>query len=186
MLARVARTESTPPLWYTLAWLVHRIGVPLTDVRLLSVLAGSGFAAAVVAAGRYVLPDGAAFLSGLLVAVGNEFALHGHELRSYELLAFLSALFLWLLMREANAPSRATAIGLGLVVAAGGLTHYFFAPVALAALVWVLVDPAARACRRAVVIAIAGGGAAAAAWAPVMLVQYHRNRFWWIGPFDLR
>ena len=186
MLARVVRTESTPPLWYTLAWLVHRVGVPLTDVRLLSVLAGSGFAAAVVAAGRYLLPDGAAFLSGLLVAVGNEFVLHGHELRAYELLAFLSALFLWLLMREAKAPSRANAIGLGLVVAAGGLTHYFFAPVALAALVWVLLDPAARACRRAVVIAIGGGGAAAAAWAPVMLVQYHRDRFWWIGPFDLR
>jgi hypothetical protein len=30
-----------------------------------------------VAAGRYVLTDGAA----LLVAVGNEFVLHGHELK---------------------------------------------------------------------------------------------------------
>jgi Dolichyl-phosphate-mannose-protein mannosyltransferase len=186
MLARVARTESTPPLWYTLAWLVHRIGVPLTDVRLLSVLAGCGLAAAVVAAGRCVLTDGAALLAGLLVAVGNEFVVHGHELRAYELLAFLSAVFLWLLLHEATAPSRVNATGLGVVVAAGGLTHYFFAPVALAALIWVALDPAARACRRAVLIAIAAGGAVAAAWAPVMLVQYHRDRFWWIGPFDLR
>ena len=72
MLGHVARTESTPPLWYALAWLVHRAGVPLADVRLLSVLAGCGLAAVVVAAGRYVLPDGAALLAGLLVAVGNE------------------------------------------------------------------------------------------------------------------
>jgi hypothetical protein len=186
MLGRVARTESTPPLWYTVAWSVHRVGVPLTEVRLLSVLAGCGLAASVVAAGRCVLPDGAALLAGLLVAVGNEFVLHGHELRAYELLAFLSALFLWLLLREATAPSRANAVGIGLVAAAGGLTHYFFAPVALAALIWVAADPAARACRRAVVIAVASGGAVAAAWAPVMLVQYRRDRFWWIGPFDLR
>jgi Dolichyl-phosphate-mannose-protein mannosyltransferase len=186
MLARVARTESTPPLWYTLAWFVHRVGISLTDVRLLSVFAGCGLAAAVVAAGRYVLPDGAALLAGLLVAVGNEFVVHGHELRAYELLSFFSAVFLWLLLRELAAPSRANAIGLGTVVAAGGLTHYFFAPVALAALIWVVGDPAGRACRRAVLIAVASGGAVAAAWAPVMLVQYHRDRFWWIGPFELR
>jgi hypothetical protein len=186
MLARVARTESTPPLWYTLAWLVHRAGVSLMDVRLLSVLAGCGLAAAVVAAGRYVLPDGAALLAGLLVAVGNEFVLHGQELRAYELLAFLSAAFLWLLLRETTAPSRTNTICLGVVAAAGGLTHYFFALVAVAALLWVSVDPAARACRRAVLIAIVAGGAVAAAWAPVMFVQYHRDRFWWIGPFDIR
>src|SRR5207248_2470911 len=93
---------------------------------------------------------------------------------------------LWLLLREVNTPSRANAIGLGVVVAAGGLTHYFFAPVALTALIWAAADPAARACRRAVVVAVAVGGAIAAAWAPVMLVQYRRDRFWWIGPFDLR
>src|SRR5439155_1763962 len=163
-------TESTPPLWYALAWLVHRAGVPLTEVRLVSVLAGCGLAAAVVAAGRYVLPDGAALLAGLLVAVGNEFVLHGHELRAYELLAFLSALLLWLLLREVTAPSRANAVGLGVVVGAGGLTHYFFAPVVLAALLWAAVDPAARVCRRAVVMAIA-----AALWAGGVHVFALRN-----------
>jgi hypothetical protein len=186
MLGRVARTESTPPLWYTLGWLVHRAGTPLTDVRLLSVLAGCGLAAAVVAAGRQVLPDGAALLAGLFIAVGNEFVLHGHELRAYELLAFLSALFVWLLLREVRSPGRANAIALAAVVTAGGLTHYFFALIALAAVVWAAVDPAARACRRAVFAAVCGGGAVAAAWAPVMLTQYHRDRFWWIGPFSLR
>ena len=40
MLGRVARTESTPPLWYSLAWMLHAAGAPLRDVRLLSVVAG--------------------------------------------------------------------------------------------------------------------------------------------------
>ena len=31
LLARVARTESTPPLWYALGWLAHRAGTPVPD-----------------------------------------------------------------------------------------------------------------------------------------------------------
>ena len=48
LLGHVARTESTPPLWYTLAWLAHRTGVPIQDVRLLSLAAGAGLAVLVV------------------------------------------------------------------------------------------------------------------------------------------
>src|SRR5438552_19081261 len=40
MLNHVARSESTPPLWYFLGWLVHRAAVPLQDERLLSVVFG--------------------------------------------------------------------------------------------------------------------------------------------------
>lgn len=186
MLARVARTESTPPLWYALGWLASHAGVPLLDVRLLSVLAGSGAAAAVVVAGRDLLPRWCAVVAGLLVALGGEFVAHGHELRSYELLAFVSALFLWLLLHELRAPSRRAELALGAAVALGGLTHYFFAFEVLAALAWLWLDRGAQAVRRRATIAIVCGSAAAAPWAPVMLAQYHRNRFWWIGPFRPR
>src|SRR5439155_7633877 len=57
---------------------------------------------------------------------------------------------------------------------------------ALTALIWVSLDSAAKPIRRGVCLAIGGGGALAAVWAPVMLAQYHRDRFWWIGPFSLR
>ena len=186
MLARVARTESTPPLWYTLGWLVHQAGAPLTDVRLLSVAAGCGLAAAVGVAGRRVLTFPGALVAGLLVAVGDEFVAHGHELRAYELLALLTGLFVWLLLRELDSPSRKNETALAVVVAAGGLTHYFFVLPALTALIWVSLDSAAKPIRRGVCLAIGGGGALAAVWAPVMLAQYHRDRFWWIGPFSLR
>jgi 4-amino-4-deoxy-L-arabinose transferase-like glycosyltransferase len=186
MLARVARTESTPPLWYSLAWLLHRIGVSIVDVRLLSVVAGAGLAGCVVAIGRRVVPLPAAVVAGLLVAVGGEFVAHGHELRAYELLAFLTALFAWLLLRELEHPRRRTEIAIGIVVALGGLTHYFFAFAVVAAFAWLWLDGAALRVRRQVSIAIAAGPLVAAAWAPVMLAQYHRDRFWWIGEFSLR
>jgi Dolichyl-phosphate-mannose-protein mannosyltransferase len=186
MLGRVARTESTPPLWYSLAWLTHRAGVSIVDVRLLSVLAGAGFAGCVVAVGRRVLPLSAAVLAGLLVAVGGEFVAHGHELRSYELLALLTAVFALLLLRELDDPRRRTEIAIGVVVALGGLTHYFFAFGAAVALAWLWADPGAIRIRRRASAAIAAGGLVAALWAPVMLAQFHRNRFWWIGAFQVR
>src|SRR2546427_2353563 len=186
MLARVTQTESTPPLWYTLGWLVHRAGGPLRDVRLLSVAAGCGLAAVVGVAGRRVLTFPGALVAGLLVALGDEFVAHGHELRAYEVLALLTALFVWLLLRELDSPSRKNETALALVVAAGALTHYFFALPALTALIWLSFDSTAKPIRRSVCLAIGAGGTLAAVWAPVMLAQYHRDRFWWIGPFSLR
>ena len=186
MLGRVARTESTPPLWYSLGWLTHRAGLSIVDVRLLSVLAGAGFAGCVVAVGRRVLPLSGAVLAGLLVAVGGEFVAHGHELRSYELLALLTAVFALLLLRELADPGRRTEIAIGIVVALGGLTHYFFAFAAAVALAWLWLDPGAIRMRRRASVAIAAGGLVAASWAPVMLAQFHRDRFWWIGPFQVR
>jgi uncharacterized membrane protein len=128
----------------------------------------------------------AAVLAGLLVAVGGEFVAHGHELRAYELLALVTAVFALLLLRELEEPRRRTEVGIGAVVALGGLTHYFFAFVVVAALVWLWIDPGASRIRRPTAIAVGVGGIVASAWAPVMFVQYHRDRFWWIGTFQLR
>jgi hypothetical protein len=77
-------------------------------------------------------------------------------------------------------------VAIGIVVAAGGLTHYFFALAAAVALAWLWLDPGALRIRRRASLAIAAGGLVAATWAPVMFTQYHRNRFWWIGSFRLR
>lgn len=186
VLRHVARTESTPPLWYVLGWLVRIAGVPIVDVRLLSVLAGGLLAAVVVDLGRKLVPLGFAVVAGLLVALGEELVWHGSELRSYELLALLAALFGRVLLAELEASSRRREVALAIVVAAGGLTHFFFAFSVIAALAWLWLEPAARAIRRRATIAIAAGGAVATAWAPVMLTQYHQDRFWWIGAFSFR
>jgi hypothetical protein len=186
MLGHVARTESTPPLWYALGWLLRRAGTPLQDVRLLSVAAGALLAALVVDTARRVVPLPLAALAGLFVALGGELVAHGHELRAYELLALLSLVFARSLLLEVEAPSRRRELTLGAAVAAGGLTHYFFAFSVLAALGWLWLDRDVRAVRRRATRAILAGGLAAAIWGPVMLRQFHQERFWWIGPFRLR
>jgi hypothetical protein len=186
MLAHVARTESTPPLWYVLGWLLRQAGTPMQDIRLLSVVAGALLAALVVDVARRVVPLPFATLSGLFVALGGALVGHGQELRAYELLALLSLVFARCLLAEVEAPSRRRELALGASVAAGGLTHYFFAFSVIAALGWLWLDRDVRAARRRATVAIAAGGVIATGWAPVMLAQLHQNRFWWIGSFQLR
>ena len=124
--------------------------------------------------------------AGLLAAFGSQLVTHGRELRAYELLALLSILFARLVLAEVDAPSRRHEVALVAVVAAGGLTHYFFVFSVLAVLGWLWLDPAVRAARRRASAAILLGGAAAAPWTPAWLQQYHQHRFWWIGAFRLR
>jgi hypothetical protein len=185
-LRRVVRTESTPPLWYVLAWATHQLGVPFQDERLLSVLFGGAFAAVVVVIARRVVRMSLAVLAGLLTALGTEFVKQGYDLRSYALFALFSALLGLVLLLELESPSRRREVALGLTVAAGGLTHFFFAFLVFAALAWLWLDPHARAIRVRATRAIAGGSFVALAWLPLLLVQYHPWRFSWIGSFRWR
>jgi len=128
LLQHVAHTESTPPLWYGLAWLVHRCGVGIVDLRLLSVVAAAFLASATAIAARRVVPWPCALLAGAAVALGYQFDFHGRELRAYELAALLT-------LALALAAGRGGAVLAG-VVAAGSLTHYFFLFSVLAVLLW--------------------------------------------------
>jgi hypothetical protein len=75
---------------------------------------------------------------------------------------------------------------LAVVVTAGLLTHYFFVFTLVAGVCWLWLEPQARATRRRASIAIAAGAAVCAPWLPYFVEQFRRNRFWWIGPFQLR
>jgi hypothetical protein len=186
VLARVARTESTPPLWYVLGWAVHHLGVAMRDVRLVSVAAGALLAAATVVLARRFVEETPAMLAGLLVALGGAFVAHGQELRAYELFALVTVLFALALLAELDGPSRRKDACLVLAASAGALTHYFFLFSAAAALAWVWLDPAARPIRVRATAALGAAAALTAAWAPVALRQFRQDRFWWIGSFRLR
>lgn len=174
MLAHVAHTESTPPLWYTLAWLLHRCGAAVTDLRLLSVAAAALLAAATAVAARRLVPRWSALLSGLAVALGYQVDFHGRELRAYELAALLTLALAVAAERHALAPSRRSTAVLAAAVALGSLTHYFFLFSAAAVVCW----------RRETLRAVATGLVPLAAWSPVLVQQYERRRFSFIGPFD--
>ena len=185
MLGRVARTESTPPLWYALGWTAHQAGASIVDVRLLSALFGALLAAAVVSCARTLLPLRFATAAGLLVAVGAQFVWHGHELRAYELLALVTALFARNLARSPASRTRSNDAALAALVAIGLLTHYFFAFTVIAAALWLWLEPELRATRVRTTIFIASGAAICSPWLPYFLEQYRQDRFWWIGSFRL-
>jgi uncharacterized membrane protein len=185
VLHHVARTESTPPLFYVVGWLVHRLGVPVQDVRVVSALAGALLAGATVLLARRVVPLWASALAGLAVALGYEFVFHGRELRAYELHALLTVALALATLSFVDRPGRRTAIVLALVTAAGALTNYFFLLSVAAVLLWAWTQPGLRPVRRRFTVAIGVGLIPFAAWTPVLAFQYRHHRFSFIGPFRL-
>ena len=146
-------------------------------VRFLSVLAGALTAALVVIYARRILPLWAAATAGLLVALGAQLVARGHELRAYALFALLSVGFAFALEAAAARPDRLRLLALAAFVAAGVLTHYFFALLVVAGLVW------ARSLR--VTAACVAGLVPFLLWLPWFLDQYGNDRFTWIEDFDL-
>jgi hypothetical protein len=184
MLHQVVRTESTPPLWYALAWVGHRAGISIHDIRLLSVIFDGAIVAAIVTLGGMVFGLGLAVAAGSIAAITAQLSAHGRELRAYELLA-LVALSLAVSLDQAR--RRPDARLLALVagsVTAGLLTHYFFAFTVAAAVLWIMFEPNTAQVRRQLLTAIAIGCSLAAPWAPWFLSQYRADRYSWIGAFS--
>ena len=184
-LDRVRDSESTPPLWYALAWAVEQAGAPVEAARGIGVAAGALLAGLLVVYAGRILPLWAAGLAGLLVALGGQLVLRGAELRAYELYALLALAFAWLLERAAEAPRGGRLAALAAVTAAGLLTHYFFLFVAAAGLAWLWTRPSLRPARPRVVAATAAGLVPFLAWTPFLAQQVENQRFSWIGDFSL-
>lgn len=181
-VVRVAHTESTPPLWYVLAWLLHHAGVGIVETRLLSVAAAGVAAGGAFALARRLGGTGAGLGAGLLLACSEQLAVYGESLRAYALLVALAALFALAVLDAAAEPTRRRLAVVGALAAAGMWTHYFFALTILAALVWLARQPG----RVRVGGAIGAGAATLLAWSPELARQVHNGRTWWIGAFRFR
>ena len=186
MLHQVVRTESTPPLWYSLAWLAHKAGVSIHDTRLLSVAFDATLVFVAVQVAAKLMPLQLATVVGALLAVSGQLSFHGRELRAYELFVLLAALFAVTLYRAAALPTARRLATLAATTAAGMLTHYFFAFTLAAGLVWLWTEPQMRANRRRVTAALAGALVLCSPWLPMFVAQYRHDRFSWIGPFNAR
>ena len=184
-IGRVENTESTPPLWYGLAWIVEQAGLPVEAARGIGVVASALLAGLVVVYARRLLPLWAAGLAGLIVALAGQLVLRGAELRAYALYALLALAFAWLLERAAEKPSWGRLAALAGVAAAGLLTHYFFVFVALAAVAWLWTTPAFRASRLPVSVSLAAAVLPFLLWLPSLVQQVENQRFSWIGDFSL-
>jgi hypothetical protein len=184
-VGRVVDTESTPPLWYVLGWLVHHAGVPVTGVRAVSVLCGGALAFFLVLYARRFLPLWAAALAGLAAALGWQFVYHGRELRAYALFALLAVAFARLLERSVERPERNRLLALAAVAAAGALTHYFFLLTIATGLLWLWTARGATAARRRVTVALAVALVPFLAWLPGLVGQSDDTRLDWVANFSV-
>jgi mannosyltransferase len=126
MLHTIPQTESTPPLYYVLAWVwTHVFGVSEFGLRSLSALAGIATVPVAYAAARRLAGSRAGAICGLLLAVSPLMAWFSQEARAYALATLLSAVTVlcvvgWLLERRPR-----WLAGWALTAALGLLTHYF-------------------------------------------------------------
>jgi mannosyltransferase len=169
MLSAIPHSESSPPLYYVLAWLWSRVfGTGEVALRSLPALLGTAMIPVVWALGRRVGGERAGLAAAALVAVNPMLVWFSQEARAYALLALLGALSALLWLRALEAPRTARVAGWGIVAALALATHYYAIFLVGPQAVWLaLRAPTVRAR----VVAVALPLAAAAALAPLALSQ---------------
>jgi mannosyltransferase len=169
MLGRIPGSESTPPLFYVLAWLWSKVfGTGEAGLRSLSALFGVGAVAGVYLAGAKLASARAGLIAASLAAVSPFLIWYSQEARAYELLALLSALSLAFLFDALKRPTDRPLVGWAVVSSLALATHYFavFTIVPQAVL---LLARSGR--RRAATFAVGGVGLTLIALAPLLLYQ---------------
>jgi uncharacterized membrane protein len=185
MLSGVSHTESTPPLYYVLAWLWAKLfGTTEAGLRSLSALFGTIAAPVAWRAAREWFSPAAGLIAAALVAVNPFFVWYSQEARSYALLVLTAALSLLFLARALRSPTpRALALW-ALAAALTLLTHYFAVFVLVPEAIWLLWtvrgrgEPAAGATARAASARaawLAVGGVVAVGLALVPLAVHQRD-----------
>ena len=137
MLRTVPQTESTPYLYYAVAWVWTRaFGFSEYGIRSLSALAGIATVPVVYLAARWLAGHRAGAISGLLVAVSPLMVWFSQEARAYSLATLLSALTVLCVVGYARSHRSRWLAGWAASAALGAATHYFVAFVVLGELVW--------------------------------------------------
>jgi hypothetical protein len=126
LLAALPHAESTPPLYYLVAWGWTRVlGDTALGLRTLSAVAGTAVVAVAFAAGRTLAGARVGLVAATLVAVNPLLVWYSQEARSYSLLTLATATSLWLYARARAEPTRGRLAAWAVVGAVALMTHYF-------------------------------------------------------------
>jgi mannosyltransferase len=105
MLHAVARSESTPPLYYMLAWIWTRIfGTGEVGLRSLSAVAGVATVPVVYAIGRTLASRRVGLVAAAIVATSPYLIFYSQEARAYALFALLSTVAMLCCVRAIKDP----------------------------------------------------------------------------------
>jgi mannosyltransferase len=179
-LSAVPRSESTPPLYYLVAWLWSRpFGTGEVGLRSLSALAGTASIAAVyLGAVALPLPRRAALVAAAMVAVSPVLIWFSQDARAYALVFLLTTLSFLFFARARRSGARRDLAWWAVFSALAVATHYFagFVVAPEAALLLLCTGE-----RRRVGVAVGAVLAAAALLLPVALQQAENAHAGWIA-----
>lgn len=169
MLSEIPRSESSPPLYYLLAWAWAKlIGTSEAGLRSLSALIGTASIPVFYAAAGELATRRVGLAVAALAAVNPLLVWYAQEARAYALLALLGGLSLLFFARLARRePDRRTLLLWAASSALALLTHYFAAFLVLPMAAWLVW----RWRRRDVVLAAAAAAAVGIALLPLALHQ---------------
>jgi mannosyltransferase len=178
MLHQLPGSESTPPLYYGVAWVwAHVFGTGEVALRSLSALFGTATIPVAAALGRKLVSNRAGVLTAALVAFSPLLVWYSQEARAYELYTLLTALTMLFLLHAWGRPA-GRALWLWAAVAALSIwTEYF-------ALFLVVAEAAALAVRhgaRRLAGPVAAVAAASLVLTPLVWKQMHNGRNTWIA-----
>jgi uncharacterized membrane protein len=126
MLAAIPQTESTPPLYYLLAWgVTHVLGHGEVGLRALSAVAGTVTIPIACAAGSALATRRVGLVAAALAATSPILVWYSQEARAYALVVALTALSLLCFARARERPSRERLAAWAAAAMAALATHYF-------------------------------------------------------------
>ena len=182
MLSTIPHSESTPPLYYVLAWLWSRVfGTGAAGLRSLSALFGVATIPVAYAAARRLFDVRVGLVAALLVTVNPYFVWYSQEARSYSLLVFVAALSLLAFAHALRERTPRAYLLWSAVAAVALLTHYFATFLLVPEAVYLLYATRSRW----MLVALAPPLACTAALVPLVVAQRRTAHAQWIGNIAL-
>jgi hypothetical protein len=161
MLSSIGGSESTPPLYYALAWVWSRVfGHGEVGLRSLSALAGTLFVVVAYFAGKELASRRVAVVIAALAAINPLLIWYSQEARSYSLLVLFAGLSFLYFARQLHDQRDRTLVLWTLASALAIATHYFAAFLVVPEAVWLLLSARDRRRPALAVLALVAVGAA--------------------------
>src|SRR3954451_8948882 len=157
MISAVSAGESTPPLYYVLAWVWSKVfGTGEFGLRSLSALFGTLTIPLAFVLGRELVGRTAGLVAAALCAFNPLLIWYSQEARSYSLMVLLTALSLLALLRVLDDASSRRLAGWAVVSVAAIATHYFAGFLIGAEAAWLLWTLRTRAAVAVGAVVLAG------------------------------
>lgn len=186
MLGLLPQTESTPPLYFVVAWAWARIfGFGEAGLRSLSAVAGVLTVPVAYAAGAKLISRRVGLVAAALVCTSPLLIWYSQEARAYELLVLLSAATLLTFAYALSAPTTRSVATWAIACALALATHYYAALAVVPEAVWLFV---VHRRRRSVQVAVGVAVLAGVALIPLAISQRGTGNSNWIAhtPLHIR